>query len=185
MKSRYTFSAGIFALVLLSVGTYIAFLQPVTVQCGHVVDTGTPKIPELSIAARTKAQSVATTLKVVGKVYELVGQPFNVESQKAFQEKFMPVLREVDDPTTLASIAVVCAQIPWPGSAEHVRVDSYFYDCFNLSLNELSKIKGPAAQDSLEDIRHRLHLDGGHSLLWEDAVARQKKLSNDRSKAAE
>lgn len=66
----------------------------------------------LAIAETTKAERVQTALKIVNKVYEFAGLPFSIDTQKAFSQKFLPILQEVDDPQTLASISRIMSYVP-------------------------------------------------------------------------
>lgn len=131
----------------------------------------------LAIAETTKAERVQTALKIVNKVYEFAGLPFNKDTQKAFSQKFLPILQEVDDPQTLASISLICYELAYPMKAGDGAIDSYFDDCFNSAMFEISKIKGPEATEALRHISEGILMDGANSLSWKLAATNQQKIS--------
>jgi len=125
--------------------------------------------------AADKQEDVRMALQVVQKIYAY-GSSHKWAQSSMSDTAITPLVDVLSRPRELEKCAILCMNIAFPGDADEVGFDNYFYSGYHACVNKLSNVRGAEATAALKEIEWSIHADGGEREFLDDAIAYQTKL---------
>lgn len=127
------------------------------------------------LAERTKLDSIEKSISIIKKIYSLSREYSSSYSQDknyklTTHQRVFKILKNINHPQDLSKIATLCYEISYPQEAEDISVDTFFSECYFISIKLLAGMDGPEVLNSLMIIQSSLRLHGGDEQILKSHI---------------
>lgn len=126
-------------------------------------------------AQLAKSNNVLKILETTQEIYKLSTLHRDVD-QKHIRRMVDNVVSKLNSLDQLATFAVITWNIAYPQNAGDESIDLWFNEACWIALEIIAQNKTSVGREVLKEITHRIKLDGGAKLIFDNLVRQQNDL---------